>query len=116
MTATRLPNGLYEVPSETSDHAYIVSLETPSCSCKHWQYRMSASGGDCKHLLAARALQTQEKARRVFSTAARVPDALLPVLLEKHAEDAAIATALLYERERRRRREEANAKMKAVFS
>ncbi len=113
MTARQLPNGLIEVDSETSDATYIVDLRTeePSCSCPHHAFRRAR----CKHILRAEALMAQEKARSRFSAAARVPDALLPVLLEKHAEDPAIATALLYERERRKRREEENARMIEVF-
>jgi hypothetical protein len=118
MTARQLPNGLIEVDSETSDQAYIVDLraETPSCSCKHFAYRLAGSGGRCKHILRAEATIAQEKAKARFSTASRVPDALLEPLLERHGDDPAIQTALLYERERRKRREEENARIKAVFS
>jgi SWIM zinc finger len=111
MTARQLPNGLIEVDSEASDQAYIIDLGAGTCSCPDFTYRQRR----CKHFGAADALVAQEKAKARFSTASRVPDALLPVLLERHAEDPTIQTALLYERERRRRREEENAKMLAVF-
>lgn len=116
MTARQLPNGLWEVESRSDpDSNHIVDLKG-CCTCKHYQFRLVGTDRTCAHIDAARAQSAQEKAKRTFSTAARVPDALLPVLLEKHAGDPAIATALLYERERRRRREEANAALKAVFS
>jgi hypothetical protein len=113
MTARQLPNGLWEVESKSDpDRNHVVDLQTPSCTCEHWTWRLAGTGKDCRHLAAAR---ERAKARATFSTAARVPDALLEPLLAKHGDDPAIATALLYERERRKRREEANARMIEIW-
>ncbi len=113
MKATRLPNGMFEVESERDpDKSYFVNLgETPSCTCPHHAYRQAR----CKHIAAADALVASEKIRGRFLTASRVPDALLPALLEKHADDAAITTALLFERERRARAEAENEARLALF-
>ena len=43
----------YEVQSFSSDWLYIVRLNAAgeySCSCPHWQYRLAAIRGHCKHI------------------------------------------------------------------
>ncbi len=124
MNAPRaLPNGLFEVESESDPGlCRIIDPVQGTCTCPHFQYRLAGTGKVCKHVIEARATiaaagerMTAEKFRAALATASRVPDALLPVLLKKHGDNAVVQTALIYERARRERRGAEDAARKELF-
>ncbi len=121
MTAsvTALANGLYQIESSSrADLAHVVDPQKGTCSCEHFQMRLIGTGRTCRHIDAVRthlAPTIEDRFREAVSTASRVPDALLPVLLDKHGDNPVVQTALIYERARRDRAAAENEKRLRMF-
>lgn len=124
-----LQGGLFEIDSESDPLTAHIIDPKGCCTCSHYQFRLVGTGRTCKHIdavrefLAAREVTAppvpdrfRDRFRAAVTTASRVPDAILPILLEKHGDNPVVQTALLYERERRKRMEAENERLKAVFS
>lgn len=117
-TPRALPSGLYEVESESDPETTYVMEPGRSCSCPHFSKKLAGSGSLCKHLRALDAHMAptvEDRFKTALLTASRVSDALLPVLLEKHGENALVQTALIYERTRREQAAAADEVRKAIF-
>ena len=56
---------VYEVESHIKGEFYTVNIDSKTCTCPHYQFRMKKFGGECKHIIAVRdfiAANTEVKA------------------------------------------------------
>jgi len=79
--------------------AYRVTLAPVSCSCPHYQARMAATGGECKHVAAARA---QKPFLIALARAKELTDEALDQYLAKYASNPLVGGALRVVRAERR--------------
>lgn len=73
--------GLYSIDSFRGEEvSYRVNLGTGSCTCPHYAKRIAGTGGQCKHIAAARTARFRE----LVETARKAADRDLPQLLTRY--------------------------------
>ena len=45
---------IYEVESHNKGEFYTINLDSKTCTCPHYQFRLKRFGGECKHIIAVR--------------------------------------------------------------
>lgn len=114
MTVTALARGLFDVTSETDSEKSYVVTPGKDCSCPHHRAR----GAYCKHLKAVDAYRESQPTPTALERAAQVAQKLNTETLIQSLErynDGPVAGAIRLELACRKRAEERDAELKAMF-